>query len=80
MAAKVLASFGVTLDRVRKALNPISSPSSKPQKMSQKEPEVDDFLDGSRDATEFIQYNLDKAAESHGEVYLPAGRYRLDGT
>jgi len=44
------------------------------------EGKINDFQDGSRDATEFIQHNLDQAAETHGEVFLPSGRYRLDGT
>jgi hypothetical protein len=41
---------------------------------------MDDFRDGSRDATEFIQRNLNEAAETWGEVFLLAGRYRLDGS
>ena len=42
-------------------------------------PDVNGLNDGSKDATEVIQLALDKAGKSGGEVFLPAGRYRLDG-
>ncbi len=79
MAARVLAGFGVTEEKVRKALRPISS-STKAKKELEKGLNMKDFQDGSRDATELIQHNLNMAAKSDGEVFLPAGRYRLDGT
>ncbi|MBN1901511.1 hypothetical protein JW926_09345 [Candidatus Sumerlaeota bacterium] len=39
-----------------------------------------DYQDGSRDAASAIQAALDLAGQNGGEVFLPAGRYRLDGS
>ena len=79
MAAKVLADFGVTLAKVKGVLKPIAPP-PKIRKTPAKGPHRNDFRDGSSDVTEFIQGSLDEAAKSRGEVFLHAGRYRLDGS
>ncbi len=41
--------------------------------------DVENLNDGSKDATEFLQNALNKAGEKGEEVFLPPGRYRLDG-
>jgi len=42
-------------------------------------PDVNGFNDGLKDATGLIQDILDKAGKNGGEVFLPSGRYRLNG-
>jgi hypothetical protein len=74
IAARSLANLGVTEEKVREILRP-----TKPTSASKKAPSADDFRDGSRDATEFIQRSLDEAGEAGDEVFLPSGRYRLEG-
>jgi len=39
-----------------------------------------EFEKGTRDATEAIQSALTKAGQKGGEVFVPPGRYRLDGS
>ena len=78
IAARVLADFGITLVKVKDILKLSSVPATR--KAPAEEPHIDDFRDGSRDATELIQRNLNEAAKSWGEVSLHAGRYRLDGS
>lgn len=41
--------------------------------------DTENLSDGSKDATSAIQDALNKAGEKGGEVFLPSGRYRLDG-
>jgi len=74
VASKVLFSMGVTEERVRNVLRPISS-TTKPKETIR----LDDVQDGVRNASGVIQEALDKAAKTGGEVFLPSGRYRLDG-
>lgn len=38
-----------------------------------------DFRDGIKDATGLLQHKLDEAGKTGGEVFLQAGRYRLEG-
>jgi len=81
IAAKALASFGISTDRIRSVLKPMPSSSSSPKApaVPPKAPQADDLRDGSRDATQYIQRNLNEAAKDWGEVFLQAGRYRLEG-
>jgi len=78
IAAKALASFGVTAERILEAIEAISPPHTLAPPKSQLR---GSFQDGARDATEFIQQLLlEKAGKAGGEVFLPSGRYRLDGS
>jgi hypothetical protein len=71
MAAEALNNSEITINKVRRVLKPISS--------SKRAPKLDAVQDGSIDATESIQQELDKAGKTGGEVFLVAGRYRLNG-
>jgi len=83
IAAKALASFGITEERVLEALEPTADSITStqiPAEAPVKPQFPDSFQDGIRDATEFIQLKLEIAGEAGGEVFLPAGRYRLEGS
>ncbi|MBD3180898.1 hypothetical protein GF312_01330 [Candidatus Poribacteria bacterium] len=73
-AARLLNEFEVTEEKIRQVLMPIGSIPANRQI-----PRFDKLRDGTQDATENIQRDLDKAGEAGGEVFLPPGRYRLDG-
>lgn len=75
IAAKALDNFGVTERKIRRVLRPVVT-STQARK---KAPRPHEFRDGSKDATKSIQYALDEAGKAGDEVFLPAGRYRLEG-
>jgi len=92
-AFTILSKSGITLDKVYHALEPVSSQQPPAKEKTGTEIEstftstqplaettaLNDLLDASIDATEYIQKELDKLTKTGGEVFLPAGRYRLDG-
>ena len=84
IAAKALSNFNITLEKVRGILKPVTSkPLSGKEKAhaahSFTTTQVSDYADGSIDATKYIQNELNEVGKTGGEVFLPAGRYRLDG-
>ena len=73
-AARALRDMGVTKEAIRNALAPISSIPA-----SDEVPYFHELRDCAGDATSQIQRNLDRVGKTGGEVFLPAGSYRLDG-
>lgn len=87
IAAKALSNLNVTLEMLRKVLEPFQSSGKQQAKTqivstfttTQQSDGFDNYISGSVDATEYIQDKLDKFGKISGEVFLPAGKYRLDG-